>query len=194
MEESPRGQVTQMLARARQGEESAVAALLPLVYGELRALAGSYFRKQASDHTLQPTALVHEAYVKLVGPTDAGWESRAHFFAVAAKAMRQILTDHARRKKAAKRGGAEERQKIALSRIDTPAPTEEFDLIALEEALGKLAQIDERQCSIVEMRFLAGLTVSEVAEVTHLSTATVEREWRMAKAWLRRELSGEAPA
>lgn len=183
-----------MLARARKGEDSAIASLLPLVYDELRALAGAYFQRQASDHTLQPTALVHEAYVKLIGPNDAGWESRAHFFAVAAKAMRQILTDHARRKKAAKRGGAEERQKVALSRIDTPVQSDEFDLIALEEALTKLADIDERQCRIVEMRFLAGLTVSEVAEVTSLSTATVEREWRMAKAWLRRELSGDARA
>jgi len=192
MEESPQGQVTQMLEKARNGEDSAIASLLPLVYGELRALAGSYFQQQASDHTLQPTALVHEAYVKLVGPSEAKWESRAHFFAVAAKAMRQILTDHARRKKAAKRGGAEQRHKVALSRIDTPIQSNEFDLISLEEALTKLADIDERQCRIVEMRFLAGLTVNEVAEVISLSTATVEREWRMAKAWLRRELSEDA--
>ncbi len=192
MGESQQGQVTQMLAKAREGEDSAIASLLPLVYGELRALAGAYFQQQASDHTLQPTALVHEAYVKLIGPSDAGWESRAHFFAVAALAMRQILTDHARRKKAAKRGGAEQRHKVALSKIDTPIQSDEFDLIALEEALSKLSDVDERQCRIVEMRFLAGLTVHEVAEVTNLSTATVEREWRMAKAWLRRELSGDA--
>ncbi len=181
-----------MLARVREGEDSAVASLLPLVYGELRALAGAYFQRQDCDHTLQPTALVHEAYIKLVGPKDAGWESRAHFFAVAAKAMRQILTDHARRKKSAKRGGAAERQRVALSGIDTPVKPDEFDLIALEEALSRLTDIDERQCRIVEMRFLTGLTVSEVAEVMSLSSATVEREWRMAKAWLRRELSEDA--
>lgn len=192
MSDTPQGDVTEILERARQGESSAVATLLPLVYGELRALGASFLQRQGPEHTLQPTALVHEAYLKLVGPATIEWESRAHFFAVAAKAMRQILTDHARRKKAAKRGGNEERQRVTLSGLDTPLPVEEIDLLALEDALAKLGEIDPRQCQIVEMRFLAGLKVSEVAEVLGVSTPTVEREWRMARAWLRRELGGDA--
>jgi RNA polymerase sigma factor (TIGR02999 family) len=191
MKEPTHREVTQMLARARAGDDSAVRALLPLVYEEMRALAGSLFREQRAMHTLQPTALVHEAFIKLAGPAETAWESRAHFFAVAAKAMRQVLTDHARRKRAEKRGGAAHR--ITLSGLATPVAEQAIDLIAFNDALARLGELDERQARVVELRFLGGLTVAEVAEVTGLSVSTVEREWRMARAWLRRELSGEPP-
>jgi len=188
VDESGKGDVTQMLARVSRGERSAVNSLLPLVYDELRALGASFFQQQRREHTLQPTALVHEAFLKLVGPAEIEWQSRAHFFAVAAKAMRQILTDHARRKGAAKRGGAAW-HKVTLSGLQTPVADTNIDLIALDEALSKLAEIDPRQVQVVEMRFLAGLKIEEVAEVMALSAPTIEREWRMARAWLRRELA-----
>ncbi len=180
--------VTQILGRAASGERSAIQELLPLVYSELRALAGSYARGREAQETLQPTALVHEAYVKLVGANEIQWESRAHFFAVAAKAMRQILADYARRKAAAKRGGKHNR--VTLAGLETPTPESEVDLSVLDGSLTRLAAIDERQYRIVELRFLAGLKVEEVAQVLDLSVTTVEREWRMARAWLRREMSG----
>ncbi len=191
MTEPTQSEFTQMLARARSGDDSAVHALLPLIYGEMRALAGGFFRDQGPAHTLQPTALVHEAFLKLVGPSEVEWQSRAHFFAVAAKAMRQILTDHARRRRAQKRGG--EHDRITLSGLSTPVASSAFELVAFEEAIDRLSKLDERQGRIVELRFLGGLTVEEVGEVMELSVSTVEREWRMARAWLRRELSEEAP-
>ncbi|HNO77507.1 MAG TPA: sigma-70 family RNA polymerase sigma factor [Phycisphaerae bacterium] len=191
MTEPTQSEFTQMLARARSGDDSAVHALLPLIYGEMRALAGGFFRDQGPAHTLQPTALVHEAFLKLVGPSEVEWQSRAHFFAVAAKAMRQILTDHARRRRAQKRGG--EHDRITLSGLSTPVADSAFELVAFEEAIDRLSKLDERQGRIVELRFLGGLTVEEVGEVMELSVSTVEREWRMARAWLRRELSDEAP-
>ena len=175
---TPPDDVTQMLTCAAHGEESAVAKLLPLVYDNLRALAGSYLLNERGDHTLQPTALVHEAYMKLLGGEKSDWKDRAHFFAIAAGAMRQILADHARRKKAAKRGGGQHR--VTLSGLKTPATTEMADLYP-------------EQARIVEMRFLAGLTVDEVAHVLSVSKSTVERKWRMARAWLRRQLSGDTP-
>ncbi len=183
--------VTQVLARVARGDDSAVAALLPVVYDSLRALAGSFFRQERADHTLQPTALVHEAYVRLLGSVDSNWEGRAHFFAVAAKAMRQILADHARGKKAAKRGGPD-RKRITLSGLKTPPVDSQIDIVALEDALTKLGRIDQRQCRIVELRFLAGLNVDDTAHVLKISAPTVKREWRMARAWLRRELEGDA--
>jgi len=192
MNEPTHSEVTQMLARAREGDHAAMHALAPLVYGELRGVAGGFFRDQGSGHTLQPTALVNEVFLRLLGPAEVEWQSRAHFFAVAAKAMRQILTDHARRKKAQKRGGA--LQRITLSGLAAPTAEDAFDVVAFDEALARLAEVDARQARVVELRFLGGLTVEEVAEVTELSVSTVEREWRMARAWLRRELSGESPA
>ena len=183
--------VTQVLARAARGDDSAVAVLLPVVYDSLRALAGSFFRQERADHTLQPTALVHEAYVKLLGSADSTWENRAHFFAVAAKAMRQILSDHARSKRAAKRGGPD-RKRVTLSGLRTPPVDSQIDIVALEDALTKLGKTDQRQCRIVELRFLAGLSVADTAHVLKISAPTVKREWRMAKAWLRRELEGDA--
>ncbi|MHC5108696.1 MAG: sigma-70 family RNA polymerase sigma factor [Planctomycetota bacterium] len=185
-------EITQILSNIQAGQDSAVSALLPLVYEELRALGGSMFKAQGSDHTLQPTALVHEAYAKLVGASDIAWESRAHFFAVAAKAMRQILTDHARRKRAAKRGGDQEREQVTLAGLKSPSTASPIEILALEDALSKLVKWDERQYQIVELRFLGGMTMKEVAEVLELSVPTVEREWRMARAWLRRELTGDS--
>jgi RNA polymerase sigma-70 factor (ECF subfamily) len=184
--------ITEILVRVERGEESAAATLLPLVYDELRALAGSFFEHRSPGHTLQPTALVHEAFLKLAQPGAGTWQSRAHFFAVAAKAMRQILADHARRKKAAKRGG-DQQHRVTLSGLRTLANVEqEIDLIALDEALSKLSELSPRQSQIVEMRFLAGLDESAVAHVLNVTPRTVQREWRLAKAFLRCELSGNS--
>jgi RNA polymerase sigma factor (TIGR02999 family) len=179
--------ITAVLERVRVGDKSAVGELMPLVYDELRALAGHIFEQQSPGQTLQPTAVVNEAYLKLVRGSDGDWETRAHFFAVAAKAMRQILIDHARRKKTQKRGGHFDR--ITLSAVPTPAREEGVDLMAVEAALEKLSALDARQAEIVELRFLAGLEVKETAHVLGVSTRTVEREWFAAKAWLRRELA-----
>ncbi len=186
--ESPR-EITEMLARVEQGDESAIATLLPRVYGELRALAGSYFRSERPEHTLQPTALVHEAYVRLAGSESAGWENRAHFFAIAAQVMRRVLTDHARAKKSSKRGSGHKR--ITLSGLLTPSSEEmQIDLFALDEAMTRLSELFPRQGRIVEMRFLGGLDENEVAYVLGVTTRTVQRDWRMAKAFLRVELKG----
>jgi RNA polymerase sigma factor (TIGR02999 family) len=161
--------------------------LMPLVYEELRALARRQLgRREAA--TLQPTALVHEAYLRLVGSQGASWESRAHFFAVAALAMRQVLANHARDKAAGKRGGG--REMVTLHEAITPSQGADIDLLALSQALERLEALDERQARIVTLRFLAGMSVAEVAHALAISTATVEREWRVAKAWLSRALSG----
>jgi RNA polymerase sigma factor (TIGR02999 family) len=174
--------VTLLLADVGRGDPAAAARLMELVYAELRALAGDYARRQRADHTLQPTALVHEAFLKLVDADEAAWNDRAHFFAVAATAMRQILTDHARAKRAQKRGG--EWDKVTLSDVSTAGAKNAIDLIALDDALTELAAFDERKHRIVEMRFFGGLTVEEVARVVGVSTTTVESEWRAARAWL----------
>jgi len=182
-----------LFARIEEGELGATEALLPLLYRELRAMAGSYFQRQTPGHTLQPTALVHEAFLKLVRGKTADWKSRAHFFAVAARAMRQILANHAEKKRAAKRGGNMPR--VTLSGISTSSAREsEVDLIDLDDALVKLATCSPRQAQIVEMRFLAGIEEEEIAHVLDVSARTVQREWRMARAFLQCELSGEALA
>lgn len=181
--------VTFYLGELSGGDASAAQRLLPHVYAELRALAGSFFQQQRNDHTLQPTALVHEAYLRLVR-ADASWTSRKHFYDIAAMAMRQLLTDHARRKGSLKRGGVSAR--ITLAEADAGAGTgEEVDIVALDEALTKLNRLDARQGRIVELRFLAGLSVEETAEILDVSPRTVKLDWRMAKAWLRSELGGE---
>ncbi len=164
------------------GDPAAAERLLPLVYQELRALAGGVFRGQRADQTLQPTALVHEAYLRLIGRDGVGVRDRAHFLALAATAMRQILTDHARRRRAQKRGGGWGR----ASQIDQPTPSEgePLDLLILDEVLDQLQRVDPRQHRIVELRFFAGLDMDEVAHVLDLSKPTVEREWRAARAWL----------
>lgn len=191
MNEGSIPEITQILHEVANGDQKAVTTLMPLVYSELRALAGHYFQVQRVGHTLEPTALVHESFMKLAGAAHISWESRAHFFEIAAKAMREILADHARRKKAAKRCGGRER--VTLSGLITPTTeAAQVDLVALDDALVKLSSLSEQQARIVEMRFLAGLIEKEVAHVLGISERTVQREWRVAKAFLRAELAGES--
>lgn len=182
-------EVTLLLGQCSAGVENAPEKLLPLVYDELRRLAHGYLKNERADHTLQPTALVHEAYIRLVDWKTVDWQNRAHFFAVAAQSMRRILIDYARQHKSEKRGGSW--QKIALDDVITFADEREIDLLALDEALMLLESFDERQCRIVEMRFFGGLTIEETAEVLKLSPATIKNEWTMAKTWLYGKLTGE---
>jgi RNA polymerase sigma-70 factor, ECF subfamily len=178
--------VSQLLFAWSRGDADALTRLMPLVYDELRRLAGSYLRRERADHTLQPTALVHEAFLKLVGQ-ELNLQNRAHFFGVAAQVMRCILVDHARGHDAAKRGSGV--QPFALEEVvDTP-DTSQVDVLALDEALNDLTRLDPQQARIVELRYFGGLTIEETAEVLGLSPATVKREWRLARTWLHRELS-----
>jgi RNA polymerase sigma factor (TIGR02999 family) len=180
--------VTRLLNNAAEGRSSAAAELLPIVYEELRALAASFFRDQKSGHTLQPTALVHEAYVKLVDQTIA-WSSRNQFFAVAAKAMRSILVDHARSKGREKRGG--DWQRVSLSADPSGSDGDELPVEAIDTALKRLADLDERKARLVELRFFGGLTLEEAADVLGLARSTAAEDWRMARAWLYDELKDE---
>lgn len=180
---------TVLVRRVQEGDRAAADELLPLVYRELRARAGAYFRGQPGDHTLQPTALVHEAYVKLVHAPSDEWTGRAHFCSVAALAMRQILTDHARRRASAPPMAGQEDEKHPTL-MDTPSGASAVDLIALDEAISKLAALDERHARVVELRFFGGLTNDQVADVLGVSRPTVERDWRRIRAWLNRELEG----
>jgi len=180
-------QITGILKEVKQGDRSAWERLLPMVYGELRQLAANFLRRERNDHTLQPTALVHEAFLKLVDQTHVDWQSRAHFFAISAQAMRRILVDHARQHQAAKRGGGQKR--IVLDENLIGETRQVDNLLSLEDALVKLALLDSRQAKIVELRFFGGLSVAEVAEVLQISKRSVEREWTMVRSWLRRELS-----
>ena len=179
--------VTELLSRWSDGDTTARDALIPIVYDELRRVAKRCLGGQRSDHTLQPTALVHEAYLRLVKQDNLEWQNRAHFFAMAARAMRQILVDHARRRAAAKRGGGA----ITLVFDEPAAPRQNsaLDLIALDDALQKLATLDPRQCEIVELRFFGGLSVEETSHVVDISPATIKREWATARLWLHREMS-----
>lgn len=182
--------VTKIIAEISAGDRSAAQRLLPHVYDELRALAASFFRNQQPNQTLQPTALVHEAFIKLVGSTGQGWTGRKHFFDVAAMAMRQLLADRARRAASVKHGGAVCR--VTLSEAATPIEGgRDVDLVALDGALAKLSALDPRQGRIVELRYLAGLSVDETAEILDVSSRTVKLDWQMARSFLRRELSGE---
>lgn len=185
-----KGEITRLLGELQQGDAEAAERLLSLLYGELRALAASFMARGQPGHTLQPTALVHEAYLRLAG-SDLPWQGRAHFMAVAARAMRQILINHARDKAAAKRGG--DYRRITLDEAVSPpvGATREIDLIALDLALSRLAELSERQARIVELRFFGGLTIAEAAHVLGVGTTTVEDDWRLAKAWLARELRGD---
>jgi RNA polymerase sigma-70 factor, ECF subfamily len=181
-------QVTQLLLDWSRGERAALDELMPLVYQELRKLASSYLRSERPDHTLQPTALIHEAYLRMIGHDMPQWQSRAHFFGVAARLMRQILVEHARTRHAAKRGGVDQ-QKISLD--DAPqvfSQTDAVALLALDGALTKLAAFDERRSRILEMRSFGGMSVEETAAALGVSEATVKREMRLAQAWIRREL------
>ncbi|HTS02699.1 MAG TPA: sigma-70 family RNA polymerase sigma factor [Thermoanaerobaculia bacterium] len=185
----PAGEVTRLLREWSAGDRSALEKLLPLVYDELRRRAGAYLRQERAGHTLQPTALVHEAYLKLVGGETIAWKDRAHFFGVAARAMRQVLVDHARARNAAKRG--EGQVLVALDAAEgASTPPRNLDLLDLDRALSKLASLDERQSRLVELRLFAGLTIEESADVLEISHATVSREWRHAEAWLQREMAG----
>lgn len=179
--------ITQLLLKWSDGDGSAREKLMPLVYNELRQLARKYLRHERANHTLQPTALVNEAYLRLVDQQSVQWENRAQFFGLAAKLMRNILVDHARSREAAKRGGSH--YSISVSKLDHVSKSSEVDLVALHEALERLAARDNQKCRIVELRFFGGLTIKETAEVLDISHATVERDWKMARAWLRRELS-----
>jgi len=182
----PSPDVTQILQEVSGGDQNAPARLMPLVYDELRRLADHYLRQERPDHTLQPTALVHEAYLKLIDQTRVDWQNRAHFFGVAAQLMRRILVDHARRHRASKRGGFQ--QKLTLDEAVDYSQPRDLDLVALDDALNALALMDERQSRIVELRFFGGLTIEETAEALNVSPATVKVDWSMAKAWLRREI------
>ena len=179
--------ITQLLLKWSDGDSSARETLMPLVYEELRRLASKYLRRERVNHTLQPTALVHEAYLQLIDQQKVEWQNRAQFFGLAARLMRNILVDHARNRQAAKRGGGH--YSVSLSRADRLSDKPEIDLVALHETLERLATRDPQKSQIVELRFFGGLTIEETAEVLDISHATVEREWKMARAWLRRELS-----
>jgi RNA polymerase sigma-70 factor, ECF subfamily len=179
--------VTQLLEKFDPRDRPAAEQLFADVYAELRALASRYLRRERKDHTLQPTALVHEVYLRLVGQTPVDWQGRAHFLAIAAQAMRQILVDHARQKKAAKRGG--DRHRIALHDDLVAESSRDVDLLALEDALARLTKLDPCQAQMIELRFFGGMTIAEVAKVMGMSKRSVEREWTMVRAWLRRELS-----
>jgi RNA polymerase sigma factor (TIGR02999 family) len=184
--------VTQLLIGWSKGDKAALDALLPLVYEELRNQAARYLRRERVGHTLQTTALIHEAYIKLVDQKNVHWQNRAHFFGIAAQLMRRILVDHARTKKRAKRGGSDIR--VSFNEANMLGQARDLDIVALDEALERLAAMDEQQSRIVELRFFSGLTVEETAEVLSISPATVKRDWSMAKAWLHRELTGDVYA
>lgn len=177
--------VTELLLAAHGGSGDAIDRLMPVVYAELKSLAAGYLRAERADHTLQTTGLVHEAYLKLVDQRRTTWQNRAHFFGIAAQAMRRILVDHARKRQARKRDGG---HPITLD-DDLPGLTAETgDIVAVDEALVRLAAMDSRQARIVELRYFAGMSVEETAAALEISPATVKRDWTSAKAWLFREL------
>ena len=180
------GEFTQLLDRARSGDERATDEVIPIVYDELRALAQALMNHERADHTLQATALVHEAYLRLVGQSRMEWKNRAHFIALASQALRRILVDHARARAAHKRGGGVTR--IALDEDIVESYAAEVDLVAVDNALNRLADRSETQARIVELRFFGGLTTAEIAQVVGTSKRTVERDWRFARAWLYRAL------
>lgn len=191
LESGPPTQVTDLLARWRQGDRAALDELMPLVYEELRRLARSYLRRERPDHTLQSTALVHEAFLRLTGQNPPEWKNRAHFFGVAARLMRQILVDHARTHAAEKRGGG---YKLALTEDVARVEPRELDLLDLDNALQQLARLDPQQSQVVELRYFAGLSIEDASEVLGISPATVKREWATARAFLQREMARSANA
>jgi len=182
-------EVTQLLLDWSDGDGQAFDKLLPLVYDELRYLAGAYLNRERADHTLQTTALVHEAYLKLVDQRSVNWQNRGHFFAIAAQAMRRVLLDSARRRSAVKRGSGG--QKLSLDDAATVSiETSDENLIALDKALNELATFDPQQSRLIEMRYFGGMTIEETAEALGLSPATVKREWALARAWLYKSITG----
>jgi RNA polymerase sigma factor (TIGR02999 family) len=188
-------EITEALVAWRQGKPDAIERLVPLVYDQLRRMAHRQLRAEATGHTLTTTALVHEAWLKLVDQTRADWQDRAHFFAIAARAMRRILVDYARRYRAVRRGGGSDgfpATRISLDHVDLPVSERADALLALDEALGRLARIEPRMAQVVECRFFAGLNEAETAAALGVSLRTVAREWSLAKGWLFQELQGEA--
>lgn len=183
-------EVTEILQEWRRGNNDASARLFPLVYEELKRQARRQLSRERPDHTLQPTALVHEAYLRMVEQSSVAVESRVHFFAFAARVMRQILVDHARRHNAEKRGGANER--FAVTDLDFLPQQSAGEMLELDEALGRLEAFDERKCRVVDMRFFGGLSEREIAEVLGVTEKTVRRDWQFAKLWLYRELTQPA--
>lgn len=189
-------EVTRLLSRAQAGDQQATNDLFPVVYDELKELAGRFLSSERAGHTLQPTALVNEAYMRLLGPGGPQWDSRAHFFGAAARAIRRILTDHARGKQSLKRGGEAKRESLdsiaeslpdGAMRVDGDGP----DFVAIDKALEKLAAMDQHKARVVELRFFGGLTVEQTAAALGVSASTVARDWQFARLWLHRELSGE---
>jgi RNA polymerase sigma factor (TIGR02999 family) len=188
--EATSGEVTTLLRKLAQGQPEVADQLVALVYQELRRIAGAYMHDERPDHTLQPTALVNEAWLRLVDQTQVDWRGRAHFFGVAARMMRRVLVDHARAHLTSKRGAGA--QVLNLDWIEIEAsPWKLEEILAVHEALSRLSQFDPQQAQIVEMHYFAGMTVKETAEALGISARTVDREWAMANAWLRRELSGK---
>lgn len=187
---TPSQPVTELLSRWSRGDDAAREALIPLVYEELRRIARRSLSSQSADHTLQPTALVHEAYLRLARNQPVEWQNRAHFFALSARMMRQILVDHARKHAAAKRGS----NAITVQVDDLPGSSTapNLDMIALDDAMERLAKLDPRQCRIVELRFFGGLSIEETAEVEKISPATTKREWATARLWLYRAMNAGA--
>ena len=187
MGQNSANEITKLLHGWQGGDRSALDALVPVVYKELRRLAHFELRKERPNHTLQSTALVHEAYFRLVGQDLPQWESRSHFFAIAAQLMRQILVDHARRRHASKRGSG-----VCMLTLDDAVALpqrKDVDIVAIDDALNTLAEVDPRQSRIVELRFFAGLSLKEISDVMGIATATVQRDWTAARAWLHREIS-----
>jgi RNA polymerase sigma factor (TIGR02999 family) len=185
-------EISLLLDQYRDGQAEAFGKLMALVYDDLRRLAAWQLQAERSEHTLQPTALVHEAYLKLAGQNPVEWQNKAHFFALAAQVMRHILVDHARTKQRGKRGGGQ--ANVALDKVLNVSRTSEPNLIELDEALSTLAKQDARKSQIVELRYFGGLSIEETAEVLEISPATVRREWTLAKAWLQRELRKDTRA
>lgn len=181
------GEVTELLVAMRHGSKDAEKRVIPLVYGELRRIAANQLRREDLNHSLQATALIHEAYIRLTGIREIDWQGRSHFFAVAASLMRRILVEHARASQADKRGGGWDA--VSLNEGILPAPERSSEIVALDEALSKLAEMDERQSKIVEMRFFAGMSEEETGEALGISARTVKRDWRIARAWLFKELT-----
>lgn len=184
--ETSAASVSQLLQRWSKGDRDALDQLTPLVYDELRRMARRYMRQQPVGHTLQTTALIHEAYLRLIGQAEKRWENRVHFFGVAAQAMRHILVDYARARQTAKRGGGA--QQVSLDEALVVSPKGNDDLVALNDALEALAALDQRQSQVVELRFFGGLTEEEISQVLQVSTRTVRSDWRLARSWLLREL------
>jgi RNA polymerase sigma factor (TIGR02999 family) len=189
MGSGPAPDVTQLLVSWSHGDQAALEQLMPLVYGELRRLASAYLRHERSNHTLQSTALVHEAFMRLVGQQSVAWRNRAHFFAIAAQMMRRILVDYARAQRREKRGSGAVKLELDAALAEGLDSGPDVDILALNGALDELSRLDSRQGRVVELRFFAGLSIEETAEVMNLSPASIKREWNTARAWLFREMT-----